>query len=116
MCVHSMARSIHAPRRDANAGGLPGPQFQALPEPAPLPPLPRPAQQLQTEMPEAASMAPMAAPAGESSAQYQVHPGHPAELQQLVLRCAWLCCTKCAAKWEYVEGLRALHYVVCPCT
>ena len=63
---------------DANAGGLPGPQFQALPEPAPLPPLPRPAQQLQMEMPEAASMAPMVAPSGEASAQYQVLHKHPA--------------------------------------
>ena len=57
------------------AGGLPGPQFQALPEPAPLPPLPRPAPQLQTMPAEAmAAMAPMSAMAGEAQpgAQYQV--------------------------------------------
>ncbi len=60
------------------AGALPqpGPVFQALPEPAPLPPLPRPAPQLQAAMPDEASsmaaMTPMAAPAGEASAQYQV--------------------------------------------
>lgn len=40
------------------AGGRGGPTFQALPEPAPLPPLPRPAQ------PEA-TMGPTSAPAGE---------------------------------------------------
>ncbi len=52
------------------AGGLPGPQFQALPEPAPLPPLPRPAPMLQMEQPAEANafaaMAPMAAPGGEA--------------------------------------------------
>ena len=59
------------------AGALPqpGPVFQALPEPAPLPPLPRPAPQLQTMPAEAmAAMAPMSAMAGEAQpgAQYQV--------------------------------------------
>ena len=58
-----------------HAGGLPGPTFQALPEPAPLPPLPRPAPQLQTMPAEAmAAMAPMSAMAGEAQpgAQLQV--------------------------------------------
>ena len=65
--------------QNATAGALPqpGPVFEALPEPAPLPQLPRPAPQLQAAMPDEASsmaaMAPMAAPAGEGSAQLQVH-------------------------------------------
>ena len=42
------------------AGGEEGPRFQALPEPAPLPPLPRPTQ------PEAA-MSPAGAPAGSAT-------------------------------------------------
>ena len=59
------------------AGALPqpGPAFQALPEPAPLPPLPRPGPQLQTMPAEAmAAMAPMSAMAGEAQpgAQLQV--------------------------------------------
>lgn len=59
------------------AGGLPGPQFQALPQPAPLPKLPRPSHQLQMEANNdmaAPSMAPMTAPGGEPQpgAQYQV--------------------------------------------
>ena len=55
------------------AGGLPGPQFQALPQPAPLPRLPRPAHQLEADM-AGPSMAPMTAPGGEPQpgAQYQV--------------------------------------------
>ena len=60
----------------------PGPVFQALPEPAPLPPLPRPAPQLQTMPAEAmAAMAPMSAMAGEAQpgAQYQV-PAFPARI------------------------------------
>ena len=68
------------------AGALPqpGPVFQALPEPAPLPPLPRPAPQLQAAMPDEASsmaaMTPMGAPAGEASAQYQVNLRHTHKL------------------------------------
>ena len=42
------------------AGGEEGPRFQALPEPAPLPPLPRPTQ------PEAA-MSPASAPAASAT-------------------------------------------------
>ncbi len=57
------------------AGGLPGPQFQALPEPAPLPRLPRPDHQLEAEDNDMSpGMAPMTAPGGEPQpgAQYQV--------------------------------------------
>ena len=47
-------------------GGMGGPVFQALPEPAPLPPLPRPAPMLQMEQPAEAdtfaAMTPMNAP------------------------------------------------------
>ena len=43
------------------SGGMSGPQFQALPHPAPLPQLPKPAHHLQ-EMPV---QAPEAAPGGE---------------------------------------------------
>lgn len=79
-------RHDRSSRQIATAGGLPGPQFQALPEPAPLPPLPRPAQQLQTAMPEeASSMAPMAAPAGEASAQYQVYRKHCPRLHAVLV-------------------------------
>jgi len=65
--------------KQVSAGGLPGPQFQALPEPAPLPPLPRPAPLLQMEQPAEAfaAMAPMAAPGSEaqpgSALQVQLH-------------------------------------------
>ena len=54
-----------------------GPQFQALPQPAPLPRLPRPAHQLEAADDMAGpSMAPMTAPGGEPQpgAQYQVTP------------------------------------------
>ena len=65
--LHTSPECTHA-----LAGGLPGPQFQALPEPAPLPPLPRPGPELQ--MMPADAMAPMSAMAGESQpgAQLQV--------------------------------------------
>ena len=81
-------------RPAAGALPLPGPQFQALPEPAPLPPLPRPAPQLQTMPAEAmAAMAPMSAMAGEAQpgAQYQVYQACwlviPCRLQPLGLAC-----------------------------
>ena len=56
----SLTQECHA------TGGMGGPVFQALPEPAPLPPLPRPAPMLQMEQPAEsdafAAMSPMNAP------------------------------------------------------
>ncbi len=52
-----------------------GPQFQALPQPAPLPRLPRPTHQLEAEDDDMSpGMAPMSAPGGEPQpgAQLQV--------------------------------------------
>ena len=58
------AWQVLTPKHRLLAGGEEGPRFQALPEPAPLPPLPRPTQPM--------SDAP--APMAEATADYQVSP------------------------------------------